>query len=66
MGRLGTSMDALRVLARTNDPNRVVLIERISKSISKQRSAGRSLLLSGSVGLFTMRRLKGAMARIGA
>ena len=28
MDRLGTYMDALRVLARTNDPNRVVLIER--------------------------------------
>ena len=28
MNRLGTCMDALRTLARTNDPNRVVLIER--------------------------------------
>ena len=28
MDRLGTYMGALRVLARTNDPNRVVLIER--------------------------------------
>ena len=28
MDRLKTYIDALRVLARTNDPNRVVLIER--------------------------------------
>jgi hypothetical protein len=28
MDRLRTYIDALRVLARTNDPNRVVLIER--------------------------------------
>ena len=28
MNRLGTCMDASRILARTNDPNRVVLIER--------------------------------------
>jgi hypothetical protein len=28
MDRLGTSMDALRVLARSNDPDRAVLVER--------------------------------------
>ena len=35
MDRLGTYMDALRVLARTNDPNRVVLIERNIKEYLK-------------------------------
>jgi hypothetical protein len=45
MDRLGTFMDALRVLARTNEPNRVVLIERNIEEYLKTESGGKELAL---------------------
>jgi hypothetical protein len=41
MDRLGTYMDALRVLARSKDPNRVVLIERNIKEYLKTEIGGK-------------------------
>jgi hypothetical protein len=41
MDRLKTYIDALRVLARTNDPNRVVLIERNIDRYLKIESGGK-------------------------
>jgi hypothetical protein len=41
MDRLGTYMDALRVLARTNDLNRVVLIERNINEYLRTESGGK-------------------------
>ena len=58
MDRLKTYIDALRVLARTNDPNRVVLIERNINNYLKRRAAGRSVCLSGCAWLSTMKRQK--------
>ncbi len=45
MDRLGTYMDALRVLARRSDPNRVVLIERNIKAYLKTEIGGKERAL---------------------
>jgi hypothetical protein len=45
MDRLKTYIGALRVLARTNDPNRVVLIERNIDNYLNTESGGKERLL---------------------
>ena len=45
MDRLKTYIDALRALARTNDPNRVVLIERNIDNYLNTESGGKERLL---------------------
>ena len=45
MDRLGTYMDALHVLARRSDPNRVVLIERNIKAYLKTEIGGKERAL---------------------
>jgi hypothetical protein len=45
MDRLGTFMDALRLLARSNDRNRVVLIERNIKAYLKIEIGGKERAL---------------------
>jgi len=57
MDRLKTYIDALRVLARTNDPNRVVLIERNIDRYLKIESGGKER------GLERLRKLTPRMLR---
>jgi hypothetical protein len=45
MNRLGTCMDALRILARTNDPSQVVLIERNINEYLKTEIGGKERAL---------------------
>ena len=66
MDQLRHFVEALRVLARTNDPNRVVLIEEAVREYLKAEPGTLSFYLSGFATPSTARMLRSVEARIGA
>ena len=67
MDPLRTYFDALRVLAKTRDPNRVVLIKRnIDRYLQMESGEKERGLERLRVASLTMKRPNGAKARIGA
>jgi len=66
MERLGTCIDALRVLAGSNDPDRAVLVERRIDAYLTTETGSVWQAWSGSAKASATSRLKGARARIGA
>ena len=66
MDRLGMCMDELRILARSNDPDRAVLVEAYSTPILLPRQSVCGKPWSASAKVSATSKLKGVRARIGA
>jgi hypothetical protein len=66
MDRLQQLVETLRILARTNEPNRVVLIEKAVNEYLNDKAGIARIHLSGFATPSTAKRLRSVQLRIGA